>query len=114
MELHNQIVEMLKSLPNIHDKAERRALIYSATLDKEVEDQIEFEGATAQFCQLLVRTLTRYSTLKDGRDPLIAILQAAQEFVGQDKQYAFDALIVNGCSRIRTTRYEEISTQISP
>jgi hypothetical protein len=43
--LHNRIVEFLTSLPNIQDKNERRALIFSAVLDSELEDQIEFEHA---------------------------------------------------------------------
>lgn len=93
MELHNQIVELLASLPNIHDKSERRALIYSAGLDKKLEDQLEFEGATAQFCQLLVRTLTRYGRLRDGGYALEAILEAAKARVGQDRQVECEALI---------------------
>lgn len=86
MELHNQIVELLKELPNIHDNAERRALIYSASLDKELEDQINFEGTSDQFCQILVRTLARYGTLEQGRHALIAVLEVTKKKVGQEGQ----------------------------
>lgn len=94
MELHNQIVEFLKSLPNIHNRNERQALVYSASLDQALEDQIEFEGASDQFCQLLVKTLERYKTLKDGRHALEAILEAAKEKVGQEGKVQSAELIV--------------------
>lgn len=84
MEHHNQIVRFLKSLPNIHNKGDRQALIFSASLDKELEEQIDFEGTTARFCQLLIKTLGRYGTLKDGRHALVAILEAAKNNVGQE------------------------------
>ncbi len=93
MELHNQIVELLASLPNIHDKDERRALIYSAGLDKELEDQLEFDGPTAQFCQLLVNTLERYGTLKDRRSALIAVLETVKDMVGLEGKAYCDELI---------------------
>lgn len=84
MELHNLMVKLLKSLPNIHDKSERRAFIYSASLDLELEDKIEFEGSTEQFGQLLVKTLGKYGTLKDGRHAFEAILDASKNRVGQE------------------------------
>ena len=93
MELRNQIVELLKSLPNIHETRERRALIYNATMDLELEDQIEFEGTAEQFCQLLVKTFEKYGTLKDGRHALVAILEAAKNRVGQDKKEVCEVLI---------------------
>ncbi len=91
--LHNQIVELLTSLPNIQDKNERRALIYSATLDKELENQIEFEGSTTRFCHVLVKTLGLYGHLDDNRNPLEAVLEAAKQQIGQDKQAECERLI---------------------
>lgn len=91
--LHNRIVDVLTSLPNIQDKNERRALIYSAGLDQELENQLEFDGSTLQFCQLLVKTLGKYGILKDGRSALIAILEAAKNRVGQDKKEVCEVLI---------------------
>jgi len=92
MELHNQIVELLKSLPNIHDNAGRRALIYTALLE-ELEDKVVFEGPTEQFFRLLVHTLAQYGTLRDGRSSLEAVLQAAQDRVGQEKKAICASLI---------------------
>ncbi len=91
--LHNKIVEFLKSLPNIHEKAERRALIYSASLDKDLEDQIEFEGTTDQFCHLLVLTLARYGTLNDSRNALASVLETTKQYVGQELQAFNDSLL---------------------
>ncbi len=91
--LHNRIVEFLTSLPNIQDKNEQRALIFSASLDKDLEDQIFFEGTAAQFCQLLANVLVRYGTLKDERDALKTVLDAALQRVGKDKREHCDALI---------------------
>lgn len=84
--LHNQIVELLKFLPNIHETKERLGFIYSAELDKELENQIKFEGTTAQFCQLLIRTLVQYGTLKQKQHALVAVLKAAKKKVGQEKR----------------------------
>lgn len=93
MKLYNEIVEFLASLPNIHDKGERRALIYSAGLDKELEAQLEFDGPTAQFCQLLVNTLERYGTLKDRRSALIALLETVKDRVGLEGKAYCDELL---------------------
>lgn len=93
MSLHNDIVKFLKSLPTIHDKAERLALIYSASLDKEIENQIVFEGTSDQFCQLLVHTLARYGMLKDGRHALESLLEAANSKVGQEGKAECNRLI---------------------
>ncbi len=93
MELYNQIVELLKSLPAIQGKSERQALIFSAGLDRDLVDQIELDGSTAQFCQLLVDKLGGYGTLQDGRHALVAILEAAQRQVGQEKNASCETLI---------------------
>lgn len=92
-DLHNRIVDVLTSLPNIQDKNERRALIYSAGLDQEVEHQLEFDGSTLQFCHLLVKTLGSYGTLKDGRHALVALLNTAKNKIGQEGKARCDELI---------------------
>ncbi len=92
MDLHNNIVAFLKALPNIHATSERQALVYSASLDGALEEQIEFEGPSGRFCQLLVKTLWKYGILTDGRSALDAMLEAAQQRVGQNKQRECDTL----------------------
>ncbi len=74
VELNNKIVEFLKSLPNIHDSNSQRALLLTAGLDTELQDQIYFSGPPTQFFQLLIPTLLSYGTLQDGRDALEAVL----------------------------------------
>ncbi len=93
MELHNQIVELLASLPNIHDKDERRALIYSAGLDKELEDQLEFDGPNRAILSIIVNALERYGTLKDRRSALIAVLETVKDMVGLEGKAYCDELI---------------------
>ena len=56
IELKNDIIKFLESLPNIHDKDTRRAFIYKASLDEELEAQIVYEKETTIFFQLLLRT----------------------------------------------------------
>ena len=91
--LRNQVVEFLASLPNIQDKNERRALIFSAGLDQALVDQLVFEGPTSQFFPLLVQTCVGYGRQQDGRDPLIAILEAAKQKVGQEKKILCERLL---------------------
>jgi hypothetical protein len=93
VELNNKIVEFLKSLPNIHDSNSQRALLLGAGLDSELQGQIYFSGSPAQFFQLLIPTLLSYGKLKDGRDALEAVLEAAKNSVGQDKKDYCDSLI---------------------
>ncbi|MCP4370128.1 MAG: hypothetical protein GY797_18745 [Deltaproteobacteria bacterium] len=93
VELNNKIVEFLKSLPNIHDSNSQRALLLIAGLDTELQDQIYFSGPPAQFFQLLIPTLLSYGKLKDGRNAVEAVLEAAKNSVGQDKKDYCDMLI---------------------
>jgi len=84
--LQKRIVDFLKSLPNIHGHDSQRALVYGAGLDSDLQDLITFGGSSAQFVQLLVSTLVAYGELKDGRHALEAVLEAAKNYVGQDRQ----------------------------
>lgn len=92
-ELRNKIVEFLLSLPNMDDRNAQRALFYSAGLDPQLQHRITIDGPPAQFVQLLVSTLLDYGKLKDGRHALEAVLEAAKNSVGQDRQDYCDSLI---------------------
>ena len=92
-ELRQKITEFLTSLPIIHDSSSQQAFIYSAGLDSNLQSQLNFGLPTGQFVQLLLNTLTSYSTLKDGRNALEAILEAAKKYVGQERQAYCDSLI---------------------
>ncbi len=93
MDLFNKIIVFLQSIPNIQSSSERKAFLYSASLDKGVLAQIEIDGPTAKFCQLLVHTLADYGTLNDGRGALESLLQAAKNNVGQEGKQSCNELI---------------------
>lgn len=91
--LHTQIVDFLTSLPTIGDEAGQQALLHRAGLDEVLISQISIGGPPEQFFQLLVPLLTTYGTLYDGRNALVAVLEAAKAYVGSDRRKACDSLI---------------------
>lgn len=91
--LYNGIVDFLTSLPNIDDIDTQRVIIYRAGLEQELQTQISFSKPSAQFASLLVATLVGYGILKDGRNALESVLEAAKHFVGSDGKKDCDALI---------------------
>lgn len=103
--LNQKIVDFLISIPNIDDRNTRRALIYSAGLDNQLQKQITFEGAPVQFFQLLVSILRSYGLIEDRRDALTAVLEAAKNYVGQDRRDYCATLI----KELR--RYTQLSPQ---
>ncbi len=93
VELNNKTVEFLKSLPNIRESNSQRALLLTAGLDTELQDQISFSGPPSQFFPLLIPTLLNYGKLKDGRNALEAVLGSAKGIVGPDRQQTCDDFI---------------------
>ena len=93
VELNRKIVDFLTSLPNIDDNNMQRVLIYSSGLDEELQHQIQFGNSAAQFSQLLVSTLRKYGKLKDGRNALVAVLEAAAKYVGYEQKEACNRII---------------------
>lgn len=91
--LQQRIVSFFGSLPNLHDTDSQRAFIYSAGLDRQLQNQISIGKPLAQFALLLVATLVDYGKLVDGRDSLITVLETAKHSVGKDKQHECDILI---------------------
>lgn len=85
---------------NLHDVPGRRAFIFAAGLD-DLHQAIDFVGSTQVFCRNLVQQLARHGALADGRDPLVAVLQAARGMLGSDRQVECDQLI----QRWRATRW---------
>jgi len=91
--LRQNIVDFLLSLPHVHDHKTRQALLFDAGLDASLQQRIDIEGAPGQFFSLLVQTLEAYGCLSDGRMALAALLEAAQESVGKDRQAVCAALL---------------------
>ncbi len=91
--LHNKIVTFLSSIPAVGDSKAQQALINSAGLDSQLHEKIDFAGSRSQFFQLLVPLLSSYGTLEDGRNALEAVLETAENYVGQDRRADCDELI---------------------
>ena len=93
VELHIVIVDFLISLPNVNDSSGRKALIYRAGLDANLQSLIEFSEPLGQFFELLVPQLISYGKLNDGRNALEAVLESAKDYVGSEKKRECDNLI---------------------
>ena len=88
-----KIIDLLSSLPNIHDADSQRAFIYKAGLETKLQSQISVGKPPTQFASLLVSTAISYGKLSDGRHALEAIVMTAKDYVGQDKKTYCDKLI---------------------
>ena len=91
--LYQQIVQWLLALPNCGDQNAYRSLMNSAGLDARLQHQIHVDSAPSEFFHTLVPILYRYGKLNDGRHALSALLNAAQNIVGQDGQAVGGKLI---------------------
>lgn len=92
-DLQKEIIDFFTSLPNIHESDNQRALVYSAGLDAQLQNQIPFGKPATQFFLFLMSILTNYGQLSDGRNALEAILEAAKSYVGMDRKAYCDTLI---------------------
>jgi len=92
-ELRRKIVAILTGLPNIQTQQAQRALIYSAGFDAELADRIAVGDAPATFVELFVNTVSSFGNLTDGRNALVAVLDAAKLQVGADKRAECERLI---------------------
>ncbi len=92
-ELQTQIVDFLISLPIIRDSDGQQAFVDSAGLDSKLYAQISIGKSPNTFIRNLVTTLIRFGQLDDGRNALEAILEAAKNYVGQDRRVYCDTLI---------------------
>jgi len=93
IELQQDIAKVLTGLPNISQRDMRSSLIASAGLDSSLQGQINVELPPLQFVLMLIEVLQSYGTLEDGRNALEAILEAAKQYVGHEKQLYCDKLI---------------------
>ena len=91
--IQQQMIAFLTRLPNLHDPAGQRALVYSAGLDKSIQDQLQFGLPVAQFVPMLVTILSNHERLADGRLALVALLETARQSVGKDTRDECDRLL---------------------
>lgn len=93
VELNSRIVAVFAEIPNISLANTQQALVQSAGFESELRDQISIGIPAKEFAQLLTTTLTQYGTLSDGRNALVAALEAARCYFGQEGQAKCDDLI---------------------
>ncbi|MCP4371260.1 MAG: NACHT domain-containing protein [Deltaproteobacteria bacterium] len=115
-ELLERIRDFLTSIPFIDDKDGRQTLILNAGLDRNLQEQLNYNGSLATFVPLLINTLYSYSELEDGRNALIAILEASKQYVGTDRQAYCDTLIQEVRKTPETSKapHAETSGEIEP
>lgn len=92
-DLTQHIVAFLVALPDIHDRLKQQALLISAGLDESLFNQLSIGVPPTAFINALVSSCMAYGQLRDKRHALIAVMNAAKQFVGADRQAAADALI---------------------
>lgn len=95
-------LEQHHGLFGLHDVPGRTAFIARAGLG-ELQQNITYDGAIQAFCHNSVQYLSGYGLLSDGRDPLIALLEAAKMMGGQERQAECSTLIERVRSRPMST-----------
>lgn len=94
MEPRRKMIEFLLSLECVQTESGRRALVERAALDECLKYQIDFSGAPAQFCPLLVSTLQRHGKSADEKQAALeALLETAKSVVGLEGQMYCDTLV---------------------
>lgn len=91
--LSKKIITFLQDLPLIYDKGGRLGLLLEANLDQQLLNMIPHEDSTGIFFQQLVQVVVKYGQIHDGRSALEAVLEAAKNRVGRDKQAYCDTLL---------------------
>jgi formylglycine-generating enzyme required for sulfatase activity len=82
--LRKDLVEFIQSIPNIRSDEVKQALLLAAGLDKELLNQVETSKPVKAFSEVLINTLYDYGNLKDGRDPVYAVLLESTNLLGLD------------------------------
>ncbi len=91
--LQQHITEFLTSLPTLYDSPAQQAFLNSAGIESRLQQQLQSGLPVEQFVKLLVSKASKYGKFEDGRYAIEAVLEAAKEHVGQDRQAHCDRLI---------------------
>jgi hypothetical protein len=108
--LYEDIVQFLLAYPNIHDRQIRNALLGSASLEPKLAAKIEREGTAEAFVHALIDTLCDYGTMEDGRHGLEAVLTAAKQSVGSDRQ-AYSIQLLQDVHTVLQATTEELAAR---
>ncbi len=93
VELRQKIINLLTAIPNISDSEVRQALIQSAGLDPQLQNQISSVSSPGPFFQLLLSTLVQYGRLHDGRHAVAAILEVTKSALSKEGREYCNGLI---------------------
>jgi internalin A len=93
VELNKKIIDFFNYLPDIDSLETRKALLNSASLDKALINQVNFNASTKEFVASVVEILLTYGNLEAGRDALEVVLEAAKNFIGIEGQNRAEELI---------------------
>jgi hypothetical protein len=104
--LQQHITEFLAALPNLHSSTAQQAFLYSIGLDWGLQQKITVGSAPTEFVKILVATVSAYGNLADGRDAVVAVLEAAKPYLGADRRAVCQQLIeeIEACQRIAAPR----------
>ena len=91
--LTQELAAFLVALPDIHDRLKHQAFLLSAGLDAALFSQLHIGEPPTSFINALISTCIAYGQLNDGRHALIAVMNAAKQLVGKNRQADADALI---------------------
>ncbi len=93
VDVQDEILDFLTTIPAIYGVGSLEAFVNRAGLDDDLKHQIPFGASTGEFFNLLVQRAWSYGTLRDGRDALESLLEAAKRSVGGDRRRECDRLI---------------------
>jgi len=92
-DIHDRLINFFTSIPDIDVLDNQRALIKRAKLDLQLVYMLTPNTQPAVFFPLVISTMEQYGTLEDGRNPVIALIEAAQFFVGSQGKAESNGLI---------------------
>ncbi len=112
--LQQRIIEFLLTLPALNDSPARQAFLNSAGLDPQLQQRIRVADPPSQFFHLLVPMLSQYGTLEDGRHALQAVLETAQQYVGQEGAGISEQLLRELRNIFTRTPAADVPSEIKP
>lgn len=92
-DLHDKLIKFFTSIPDINILENQRALLKMARLDAQLSGMLTPTTNPTTFFPLVLSTMEQYGTLEDGRNPVLAVLEAAKSFVGPKGKAESDGLI---------------------
>lgn len=107
VELQKEFINLLVSLPNLHDSEGQRAFIFHANLDPQLQNQIVFGKSIVQFATLLIPLLFNYTKLCDGRYSIEAVLDTTKQYVSKERGEYIDGLVQKFVNEIEMPIHRE-------